>query len=236
MAKTELTGNDVGGDRRMEVCAKQISKQFRRKRNGSNVFTAVEPSDIQLSPGILTVARGRSGSGKSTLLNMLAGILTPDSGSVEYDGVDLYAMKDEELSRFRNENIGYIPQGRSAVDTLTVLENVMLPLILYGERDEKKAMDLLDRFGIADLKDMKMQKLSGGELRRLAIARALMRDPKVLFADEPTGDLDDENTKVVFGALRDIAKSGTAVLVVTHEEDVQDYTSCILNMESGSLS
>ncbi len=220
----------------MEVCAKQISKQFYRQRNGSNVYIAVKPCDLQLSPGILTVVRGRSGSGKSTLMNMLAGLLTPTEGSVEYDGVNLYDMKDEELSRFRNENIGYVPQGRSAIDTLTVLENVMLPLILYGERDEKKAMELLERFAIADLRDMKMQKLSGGELRRLAIARALMRDPKVLFADEPTGDLDDDNTKIVFHALRDIAKSGTAVFVVTHEEDAHTYADRVLEMDSGNLS
>ncbi len=220
----------------MEVCAKQITKQFRRKRNQSNVFTAVQPCDITLSPGVLTVVRGRSGSGKSTLMNMLAGILTPTAGVVTYDGEDIYAKKDDELCRFRNENIGYVPQGRSAVGTLSVLDNVMLPLLLYGERDEQKAMKLLERFSIADLKDMKMQKLSGGELRRLAIARALIRDPKVLFADEPTGDLDDENTQIVFRALQKIAADGTAVLVVTHEEDAQAYADRILNMDGGILT
>ncbi len=220
----------------MEVCAKQITKQFRRKRSESNVFLAVEPCDLTVSPGIMTVVSGRSGSGKSTLMNMLAGILTPTEGVVEYDGENIYQKNDRELSRFRNENIGYIPQGQSAVDTLTVLENVMVPLLLYGERDEKKALELLERFSIADLKDMKMQKLSGGELRRLAIARALIRDPKVLFADEPTGDLDDENTQIVFRALQDIARSGTAVLVVTHEEDARIYADRLLNMESGKLT
>ncbi len=220
----------------MEVVAKQLTKQFKRKRSQSNLFTAVEPCDFVLVPGKLTVVKGRSGSGKSTFLNMLAGILTPTQGSVEYDGEDIYAKKDDELSRFRNEHIGYIPQGRSAVDTLTVLENVMLPLLLFGERDEKKAMDLLERFAIADLRDMKMQKLSGGELRRLAIARALIRDPKVLFADEPTGDLDDENTGIVFSALKEIAQSGTAVLAVTHEEDAQNYADLVYMMESGTLA
>ncbi len=220
----------------MQVVARQITKEFRRKRSQSNRLTAVKPCDFELSPGILTVVQGRSGSGKSTFLNMLAGILTPTAGVVEYDGEDIYAKKDEELSRFRNEQIGYIPQGRSAVDTLTVLENVMLPLLLFGERDEKKAMELLERFSIADLKDMKMQKLSGGELRRLAIARALIRSPKVLFADEPTGDLDDENTKIVFGVLKEIAEEGTAVLAVTHEEDAPGYADLVYEMESGELS
>ncbi len=220
----------------MEVVAKQITKQFKRKRSQSNLFTAVQPSDLKLSAGVLTVVQGKSGSGKSTLLNMMAGILTPTKGSVEYDGEDIYAKPDEELSQFRNEHIGYSPQGRSTVATLTVLENVMLPLLLFGERDEKKAMDLLERFAIADLRDMKMQKLSGGELRRLAIARALIRDPKVLFADEPTGDLDDENTRIVFGALKEIAQSGTAVLAVTHEEDARDWADLVYTMESGTLT
>ncbi len=220
----------------MEVVAKQITKQFKRKRSQSNLFTAVQPSDLELSAGVLTVVQGKSGSGKSTFLNMMAGILTPTKGSVEYDGEDIYAKSDEELSQFRNEHIGYIPQGRSAVATLTVLENVMLPLLLFGERDEKKAMDLLERFAIADLRDMKMQKLSGGELRRLAIARALIRDPEVLFADEPTGDLDDENTRLVFGALKEIAQSGTAVLAVTHEEDARVYADLVYTMESGTLT
>ena len=219
----------------MEVCARQITKEYYRKKQGSNVFTALEACSISLRPGTLTVVRGRSGSGKSTLLNALAGILTPTGGQVEYDGKDIYAMKDEERSLFRGRFIGCIPQGRSAHSALSVLDNVLLPLTLIGERDEKRAVELLERFSIADLKDMNVKKLSGGELRRMAIARALMRDPEVVFADEPTGDLDDENTRLVFEELKKIAASGKTVFIVTHEDGAEAYADRVLTMENGRL-
>lgn len=219
----------------MEVSAQNIEKFYHRKGAGANAFSAVKPCDLSLPEGKLTVIGGRSGSGKSTLLNMLAGILTPSRGKVLYDGTDLYAMQDAELSQFRSRNIGYIPQGRSAVSSLTVLENVMLPLTLCGETGEQRALEEMGRFGILDLKDMMPEKLSGGELRRMAIARALMRSPKVLFADEPTGDLDDENTETVFTALRGIADAGCAVLVVTHEEEACAYADRLFRMDAGRL-
>ncbi len=219
----------------MEVRAEKVTKTFFRKREGTNIFTAVEPCDITLSPGRLTVIGGRSGSGKSTLINMLSGILRPDSGKVLYEGRDIYEMSDEELSRFRGENIGYIPQGRSVIPTLTVLENVEMPMFLTGAVDTDKALDLMEQFSIAHLADAMPRSLSGGELRRMAIARSLVRSPKVLFADEPTSDLDDENTQIVFGFLRDIARGGTAVLAVTHEEDAYRYADLVLRMEAGKL-
>lgn len=219
----------------MEVRAQNILKLYHRRRGGANAFAAVEPCDFLLPAGKLTVIGGRSGSGKSTLLNMLAGILTPSQGQVMYDGADLYAMQDDALSRFRAMNIGYIPQGRSAVSSLTVMENVMLPLILSGEAGEQKALEEMRRFGILDLKDAMPEKLSGGELRRMAIARALMRSPKVLFADEPTGDLDDENTELVFRELRRIADTGCAVLMVTHEESASAYADRLFRMNAGRV-
>ena len=111
----------------------------------------------------------------------------------------------------------------------------MMPLTLYRERDENRAMELLERFSIAALRDQKMAKLSGGELKRAAIARALIRDPEVIFADEPTGDLDEENTRIVFGALQELAREGKTVLAVTHEEEAKAYADRVLLMESGRL-
>ena len=116
----------------MPLEAKNVSRRFFRKTGEANYFTAVSDTDFSLPRGSLTVLMGRSGSGKTTLLNMLAGLLTPSGGQVFVDGSDLYAMGDAKLSRFRNEHIGVIPQGRSAVDTLTVLENVLLPQQLRG--------------------------------------------------------------------------------------------------------
>jgi putative ABC transport system ATP-binding protein len=219
----------------MQVCGTQISKEYFRKRGDSNVLEAVHPCDICLEPGTLTVLCGKSGSGKSTLLNMLSGMLCPTKGTVAYDHEDLYIMADANLSRFRNRSIGYIPQGRSMVAAWNVLENVMMPLTLYRERDENRAMELLERFSIAELRDQKMAKLSGGELKRAAIARALIRDPEVIFVDEPTGDLDEENTRIVFGALQELAREGKTVLAVTHEEEAKAYADRVLLMESGRL-
>lgn len=217
----------------MNIIGAQIAKEYFRKRGESNVFEAVSPCDISLLPGTLTILCGKSGSGKSTLLNMLSGMLRPTHGSVEYDGADLYAMPDDALSRFRNRNIGYIPQGRSMAPAWNVLENVMMPLTLYGERDEDRAMELMARLSIDGLRDMKMSRLSGGELKRVAIARALIRNPAAVFADEPTGDLDAENTQTVFRMLKDMAREGKTVLAVTHDQDAAVYADRVLTMESG---
>ncbi len=205
----------------MQIKGSGISKDFIRKKNGSNVLNAVMCCDIRLDSGELTLLKGRSGGGKSTLLNMLSGVLAPSSGNVYYDDVDIYALEDSELSRYRSDNIGYVPQGKSAISSLNVMDNIMLPGILYGKRDEDRALELMERFNIEGLKEAKMDELSGGELRRMAIARALFNRPKVLFADEPTGDLDDENTRIVFDVLREIADDKVAVLLVTHEYDVE---------------
>ena len=197
---------------------------------------ALDNVSISVEKGEWVAIMGPSGSGKSTMLNLLAGILHPTEGKVFYDGADLYAMKDEELSGFRNRHIGYVPQGRSAVFSLNVLENVMLPYTLYEEDGRNAARRMLERFGIADLSEVMPDRLSGGELRRMAIARALVRKPEVIFADEPTGDLDDENTEAVLDSLCQLAREGAAVLIVTHEEDAFAYADRIFAMNAGTLS
>ena len=220
----------------MQVRAENIKKEFIRRSGETNVFTAVKPCSITLFPGKLTVVRGRSGGGKSTLLNILSGILTPTEGKVFYDDRDIFTLSDEELSAFRNQNIGYIPQGKSAVSSLTVKENILLPLALYGETDEAEAERLMELLDLAALKDAYPAEMSGGELRRMAIARALIRKPSVLFADEPTGDLDDENTALVFQILRDAASDGMTVMVVTHEGEAAGYADRIFRMDGGNLT
>ena len=202
----------------MLVRAEKVCMEFQR---GTGSFQALKETDLVLPEGRLTVLEGRSGSGKTTLLNILAGVQNPSGGKVLYDGTDLYSMDDEALSRFRNDHCGIVPQGQTAVAALTVLENVMLPGTIYGVDKglRERAEALLEKMKIADLKDVLPAELSGGEIRRMAIARALVRDPVVLFADEPTSDLDDENTEAVFGILREIAEAGKSVLVVTHERN-----------------
>ena len=155
---------------------------------------------------------------------------------------DLYALSDEERSAFRNRHIGVIPQGRTALRSLTVLENVLLPSRLYVQKSENvleyrdRALALLEKLSIGHLKDAWPNELSGGELRRLSIARALIMSPDILLADEPTGDLDDENTGSVLKLLREKADGGTAVLLVTHEQSAAAYADRVLTMQEGRLS
>ena len=221
----------------MILCAEKVSKRYFRKTGQANHFYAVQGVTLALNPGEVTVLMGRSGSGKTTLLHMLSGLLTPTEGKVWLDDTDLYALDDRRLSRIRNERLGVVPQGRSAVDTLTVLENILLPGQMYGGKSDVAAAERwMDALGIDHLRDARPAELSGGELRRMAIARALTRDPDVLLADEPTGDLDDENTHRVLAALRDAAKGGKAVLLVSHDSAAEAYADRVLRMDGGRLA
>ena len=220
----------------MVLKAQHVSRRFFRQRKGSNVFYAVKDVTLELPAGTLTELTGRSGSGKSTLLNLLAGLLEPTEGKVFLDGEDLYALPDASRSRTRNEKLGVIPQGQSALHTLTVLENVLLPGLMYGNAcSEERGMELLEQVGIAQLRNAYPGELSGGEQRRLAIARALALRPGVLLADEPTGDLDDENTQTVLSLLRRSADEGLAVLLVTHEREAAKYADRHYRMNGGML-
>ena len=221
----------------MIIEATGLTKEFARARGGKRLFTAVHPLDIGLEERQLTVVSGHSGSGKSTLVNMLAGILTPTAGHVRLDGTDLYSLRDEELSRLRNERIGLVPQGHTALRALTVLDNVLLPSILYS-RDEapaERARELLAAVGLDDLADAAPTELSGGELRRMAIARALLMGPAIVIADEPTAGLDSANATAVLTLLRDAADRAAAVLVVSHEAEAQRFADRSYVMEDGHL-
>ena len=222
----------------MILQAETISKRYFRKSGVANTFEAVRPVSMELNAGEVTVLIGRSGSGKTTLLHMLAGLLTPTEGRVLLEGQDLYALPDAALSRLRGEKIAVVPQGRSCLDSLTVLENALLPgRIWAGRNDRETALSWLEKLGIGHLADTRPAELSGGELRRAAIARALTQDARVLLADEPTGDLDDESTAAVLGILRDAAKAGgKAVFLVTHEDEALRYADRALRMDGGKLT
>ena len=146
-------------------------------------------------------------------------------------------MCDKELSLLRNKNFGVIPQGQTGLFALTVLENVKLPATLYADGDdyEERALNLLDMVGIRHLAHARLNELSGGEMRRMAVARALLLEPGIIFADEPTDDLDDENTKSVLSLLRSAADRGAAVLLVTHESEARNYADSIYRMDGGNL-
>lgn len=221
----------------MILTAENLSRRYFRRTGQANSFFAVKDASIELIPGEVAVLMGRSGSGKTTLMHMLAGLLTPTEGTVRLGGEDIYAMSDGALSRLRNERLGVIPQGRSAIDSLSVLENVLLPGRLYGKPSrEDEARRRMAALGIEGLADARPAELSGGELRRMAIARALTQGPEVLLADEPTGDLDDENTARALGVLRDAARAGgCAVLIISHDSEAMAVADRAYRMDGGRL-
>lgn len=221
----------------MRLSAEKISKYYFRNHQGANHFYAVKQTDFALPPGKLTVLHGRSGSGKTTFLHMLAGILKPDTGKVLADGKDLWQMDDREQSRFRSLHIALVPQRHLKVQSLNVLENILLPLSLYQtDVADGRVDELLAYFQMEHLKTAFPDELSGGELRRMNLARALAFGTEVLLADEPTADLDGENTKRVFQMLRARADGGAAVLLVTHEPQAAEYADETLEMRDGVLT
>ena len=221
----------------MKLTAQSIKKDFPRKSKSSNYFTAVQTLDFEMESGKVVEITGRSGSGKSTLLNMLAGMLTPTAGKVLLDDIDLYALGEKALARLRNEKIGLIPQGHTALLSLTVLENVLLPSILYSRETppEERARKLLTDVGLGALMDARPNELSGGELRRMAIARAMLMQPDILLADEPTAGLDSENIIGALSLLRSAADNGASVLLVTHESEAAEFADEVYVMDNGKL-
>ncbi|MDO4533484.1 MAG: ABC transporter ATP-binding protein [Coriobacteriia bacterium] len=220
------------------LVAQGVTKKFFRKgREEAQWFDAVSGADVSLAPGEFVVLMGRSGGGKSTLLNMLAGLLAPNEGCVQLNGQDLYALSDDELSWLRNEHIGVVPQGQTPLHSLTVVQNVTLPYLMYRADDgvEARALELLESLGIRHLADSYPSELSGGEMRRMAIARALVCNPAVVLADEPTSDLDDENTQIVLQKLRDVADAGAAVLVATHDQAAIPFADRTLRIDGGKM-
>ncbi len=207
------------------------------KRAGGD-FAAVDGVSLTLTNADFACVTGHSGSGKSTLLNMVAGLLPPTSGQVLFNGTELGALNDSKLSALRNTKIGYIPQGRNILGNLSVLENVRLPYDLRKRPGDpmESALELLGQMGIRHLAEQYPGQLSGGELRRVSIARGLINKPLLLIADEPTGDLDPQNSESVMELLAAVARTGTAVLLVTHETDNARRAGRHLHMEAGKLS
>ncbi|MFI8002207.1 ABC transporter ATP-binding protein [Streptomyces sp. NPDC086010] len=189
---------------------------------------ALDGASFSVHPGEVVAVMGPSGSGKSTLLHCLAGIVTPDSGSVTYDGRELSALSDAERSALRRSDFGFVFQFGQLVPELTCLENVALPLRLGGTRRkeaERTARRWMEHLEVDDLASQRPGEVSGGQGQRVAVARALVASPKVIFADEPTGALDSLNGERVMRLLTESARTAnTAVVIVTHEARVAAYS------------
>ncbi len=221
----------------MELTAAGITRRYLRASSNANYFEAVHPADLSLRSGEMTVLTGRSGSGKTTLLAMMAGLLTPSSGTVTLDGKGIYGLSDAELSGIRARCFAVIPQGASAISSLTVMENILFPASLAGKKPPvERAEAIMERLDILSLRNARPAELSGGELRRMAVTRALAARPDFVFADEPTADLDDENTAAVLDLLRKAADEGASVFTVTHETGAAAYAHRMLQMNAGILT
>ena len=222
----------------MELRAENISQDFLRDSAREGYIVAVAEMDLCLSSGTVTAVMGRSGSGKSTLLHILGGLLPPVTGKVFVGATDLYALPEDARAELRSSSLGIVPQQLMSLRALTVRENVLLSALLYGREQgvSAHADALMERLGIAPLAHVYPSELSGGELRRMMIARALAGTPQILLLDEPTGDLDAENTRRVLELVRETADAGTAVLLVTHEGEAASYADVCYTMAEGRLT
>jgi len=202
-------------------------------------FAALSAVDLRVDAGEFVAVVGRSGSGKTTLLNLLAGIDRVTTGSITIDGTDMSALGESGLARWRGSSIGLVFQFFQLLPTLTVLENVMLPMDfagpLRGRERRVRALGLLDTVGIAEQADKLPATLSGGQQQRAAIARALANDPPVLLADEPTGNLDSATAASVLDLFAQLAESGKAVVMVTHDSDASAVASRTVTLADGNI-
>ena len=212
-----------------------LSKSFRR---GERDFFAIDNVSFDVNEKDFINIIGKSGSGKTTLLTLLSAIIEPTSGDIFMEGKNLSTMDDEEKSGYRNEFIGYVPQSLGTLPTLNVLDNVRLPYFFKKREGNgvERARMLLDMCGILDLENDFCKNLSGGELKRVLIARALMNEPKILIADEPTSDLDSKTTIEIMNMLKEINEKGTTIIIVTHDNDLLKYGSRLLEMTDGKLN
>jgi len=208
-------------------------------REGEQDRAVLQEVSLRLERDAFSVLMGRSGAGKSTLLNLISGIDLPTSGHVRIGGTDLTGLSETERTLFRRENIGFVFQSFNLISTLTVGENVRLPLELAGESpraDRERAQAMLDHVGLADRADAFPDRLSGGEQQRVAVARALTHDPLLVLADEPTGNLDYETGQEVLSLLGDLVRdTGTTLLVATHDPEVLPRADRVLHLHGGVL-
>lgn len=202
-------------------------------------FKALNGVDLDIYPGEFVVVAGTSGSGKSTLLNLAAGLEKPTAGKVFIHGKPVHKMKEDDLVQFRLDHVGFIFQSFNLMNTLTTLENAAFPLMLRGvqqQKREKEAKAVLAGLGLAGHLAHDPDELSGGQQQRVSIARAIITKPEILFADEPTGNLDSETAEQIMGIMRDIVKkNGTTLLMVTHDMEKARYADRIVHIADGEI-
>jgi putative ABC transport system ATP-binding protein len=204
------------------------------KNYDGKVF-ALDRVSLQIYPGEWVAVMGASGSGKSTLLNMIAALDRPTSGSVRVNGEDVLSLSEEERARFRREKVGLIFQHFYLIPYLTALENVMLAQYFHSVADREEAAQAVREVGLEQRMSHYPSELSGGEQQRVCIARALINQPKILLADEPTGNLDAENEEIVMAIFRRLHRAGLTLLFVTHDAQIGTQADRIIELEHGHI-
>ncbi|MBA3579644.1 MAG: ABC transporter ATP-binding protein [Gemmatimonadaceae bacterium] len=216
------------------LVATNLTKEY---QSGSSSLTALRDVSFSIPQGDLVAISGPSGSGKTTLLGLLAGLDTPTRGTVVLDGDDITAMSEDGRARLRGAKVGFVFQSFQLIPALTALENVQVPLELRGERDVSvRAQELLSRVGLGKRGSHFPAQLSGGEQQRVAIARAFANSPRILFADEPTGNLDGVTGEMIMDTVVELNReSGTTVIIVTHEQTVAARARRLIRLTDGAM-
>lgn len=214
---------------------KQIKRDFVL---GSEIIYVLKGIDLQINKGEYVALMGPSGSGKSTLMNILGCLDTATSGSYILNGNDVSQMHDDQLAEIRNKEIGFVFQTFNLLPRTTALDNVALPMIYAGfsKSDRNvRATEVLNQVGLGDRMDHQPNQLSGGQRQRVAVARALVNNPSIILADEPTGNLDSKTSLEIMNLFNDIHENGNTVILVTHEEDIAEYAHRIIRLRDGLI-
>ena len=216
------------------VVIRSVSKTYRR---GQRRVTALHDVSFALSEGELALVVGPSGSGKTTLLNLIAALDRPDCGEIIVGGADVTALPRSAAARYRNERVGFIFQSYNLLPQLTALENILVPMLPKRQADTRRARELLDAVGLGDRARHRPSELSGGEQQRVAIARALVNDPALILADEPVGNLDDENAAKIAKLLASACRErGKTLILVIHDRNLIHPVDHVFDLRSGSLT
>ncbi len=217
------------------ITVKNLVKSF---KSGESELVVLKGLEISVPKGQFLSITGRSGSGKSTLLYQLGLLDHPNSGDINIDGIDISKLNNEQRTKFRLNKLGYVFQDYALIPELTAMENVALPLLMQGETlDEarKKAIASLDRIGLGDKINNIPNQLSGGQQQRVSIARAIAHNPTIIFADEPTANLDTETSDQVLDAFIELHKQGQTIIMVTHEKEYSERTDRVVLLSDGKI-
>jgi putative ABC transport system ATP-binding protein len=215
----------------------EIRGLTKRLPSGNTLLTILDDVDVAIEAGEFVAILGPSGSGKSTLLALMAGLDRPTEGEVLLEGQPIHALSEDQLALLRRSNIGFVFQNFELLSNLTAHENVLLPIELVGlDRPQRRAAELLEIVGLADRGHHYPVQLSGGEQQRVALARAFATEPRILLADEPTGNLDSKTSERVLGILADLRqRRGTTMVLVTHDQDVARLADRLIHLQDGRV-